>query len=109
MLLEYITEWINEHPLLIEYVLNPCLGVLYSEAWDCLLHTEAGEYSSATTGYRPTNGIFHMRIERRCQFVRFISNPVLWLMAILFFKNLCISYIILFFLALIIDKCSFQL
>ncbi len=71
MLLEYITEWINEHPLLIEYVLNPCLGVLYSEAWDCLLHTEAGEYSSATTGYRPTNGIFHMRIERRCQFVRF--------------------------------------
>lgn len=36
MLLEYITEWINEHPLLIEYVLNPCLGVLYSEAWDCL-------------------------------------------------------------------------
>ena len=60
MLLEYITEWINEHPLLIEYVLNPCLGVLYSEAWDCLLHTEAGEYSSATTGYRPTNGIFHI-------------------------------------------------
>lgn len=97
MLLEYITEWINEHPLLIEYVLNPCLGVLYSEAWDCLLHTEAGEYSSATTGYRPTNGIFHMRIERRCQFVRFYLKSSIMATGHFVFLKIYVFHILFYF------------
>lgn len=97
MLLEYITEWINEHPLLIEYVLNPCLGVLYSEAWDCLLHTEAGEYSSATTGYRPTNGIFHMRIERRCQFVRFYLKSSIMANGHFVFFKIYVFHILFYF------------
>lgn len=34
MINEYITEWIQNNPLLIEFLILPCLSIIYNEVWN---------------------------------------------------------------------------
>lgn len=34
MILEYIHEWMTEHPFVIEFVVLPNVSKLYSKVWD---------------------------------------------------------------------------
>ena len=30
---EYITEWIQNNPSLIEFLILPCISIIYNEVW----------------------------------------------------------------------------